>query len=108
MGRRSTIRRLLAFVRIAVGNLCLLAILLASGPVMGSESTEAPTTPVESKESCTEAVICLETRLVRIRLLWTSPSLLSINALYSALPRQQAVPLTGHRLSHELLAPLRC
>lgn len=108
MSRRSTMRRLLAIVRIAVGNLCLLVMLLASGPVLASESLEAPTTPVESKEPCTEVVVALETRLVRVRQLWTFPSILSVDAFYSAPAKQHPVPLVGHTLSNELLAPLRC
>ncbi len=86
----------------------MLALLLTPGPVTASENVEIPT-PVESKQSCTEAAMSLKTRLVRVLLLWTFPHVLPVDTFCdSAAPRQQPAPLVGHTLSSELLAPLRC
>jgi hypothetical protein len=106
---RSSIRRLLNWVRIALGNLALLAILLSSGPLLANESAEANNLPAESKESTTkEAVVGIQHRLVRIRLLWSAAQLLP--ALRTDAPTIRPVPrsIVGHTLSNELLAPLRC
>jgi hypothetical protein len=107
--RKSSARRLLKWVRIALGNLSLLAILLSSGPLLASESAEANNLPTESKESAAkEAVIGVQHRLVRIRLLWVNSHLVPMPQ--ASRPTIWSVPrsIVGHTLSNELLAPLRC
>lgn len=106
--KRASLRRVLACCRIALGNLCLLAILLATEPMLGFESTETNTTPTETKEACPESVVGIEHRLVRVRLLWTSVDFLPVGFAHSPLKQQVLASVVGHTLSHELLAPLRC
>ena len=108
MVKRPSLRRLLACVRVAVGNLCLLTLLLATGPMLGTESTEVTNVPTESKEACSESIVGIEHRLVRIRLHWTTTDFLPVGHGY--LSSKPPIPSShvGHKLSHELLAPLRC
>lgn len=118
MRNRTSLRRVLAISRIAIGNLCLLAILLSTGPILVTESVEASHAPIpskegpskegQSKESTAVSLVGIEHRLVRIRLHWTTPDF--VRSGYGYLPPQPPTPisLVGHTLSHELLAPLRC
>lgn len=107
MLKRASLRRVLAFCRIALGNLCLLAMLLGTGPVLTAESAES-STPTESKETCAESVVGIEQRLVRIRLHWTTADFMPAGHGYLPPKRQVPTPPVGHSLSHELLAPIRC
>ena len=100
---------MLRLARVALSNLCLLAILLSSGPLLASESAEANNLPAESKESTTnEAVVSVQHRLVRIRLLWTTAQLMPTPR--ADVPTLRPIPRStvGHTLTNELLAPLRC
>jgi hypothetical protein len=107
MINRASLRRMLACCRIALGNLCLLAILLATGPLLNSESTES-NTPTESKEACAEFVVGIQQRLVKVRMHWTTADFMPTDDGYLPPKRQVPMPSVGHFLSHELLAPIRC
>jgi len=108
MVNRTSQRRMLACLRIALGNLCLLALLLTTGPLMSAETAETSTTPSESKEACPQSIVGIEHRLVRVRLHWTTVDFVPAGLAHSPLKQQIAAPLVGHTLSDELLAPLRC
>jgi hypothetical protein len=87
----------------------MLAILMSSGPLLASESTEANNLPAESKENSTkEAVMSVQHRLVRIRILWTAAEFMPTPR--ADVPSVRSVPRStvGHTLTNELLAPLRC
>lgn len=101
-----SIRCLLAYAKVALCNLCLLAVLVSTGPLMASEVAEANQT--QAKESSVEYVVGIESRVLRVRVLWTSPELLPAGHGYLSPRPQIAHPLIGHTLSNELLAPLRC
>lgn len=100
-------RRMHACLRIVGGYLCLLAMVLSTGPVRAAENLET-SIPVESKESCKESVVGVDSRLVRIRILWTTAHRMPAGHGYVRPSSQQIDPSLGHTLSHELLAPLRC
>lgn len=110
MIKKPALRRLLTMARLALGNACLLAImLLSTGPVMASDSVEATGSPSQSKEASTESVISIQNhRPSRIRVHGFSAGLLPLSYGYVPLVRQSLVPIIGHTLSAELLAPLRC
>jgi hypothetical protein len=103
----SSIRRSLAYAKVALCNLCLLAVLVSTGPLLASESGES-CSPTQAKESSVECVVGIESRVLRVRLLWTAPELLPSSHGYQRPRPQLAHSLIGHTLSHELLAPLRC
>lgn len=103
----SPIRRALTLARLALCNVCLLALLVATGPLMASEGAES-CNPTQAKESSVECVVGIESRVLRVRVLWTSPKLLPSGHGYLRPRPQIAHPLIGHTLSNELLAPLRC
>ena len=107
MMNRASLRRVLACCRIALGNLCLLALLLSTGPLLTAERAES-STPTESKETCAESVVGIEHRLVRVRLHWTTAEFMPAGYGYLRPKQQMPTPPVGHTLSHELLAPLRC
>lgn len=102
-----SIRRVLTLARLALCNVCLLALLVATGPLMASEGAES-CNQTQAKESSVECVVGIESRVLRVRLLWTSPELLPSGHGYLQPRPQIAHPLIGHTLSNELLAPLRC
>jgi hypothetical protein len=103
----SSIRRSLAYGKVALCNLCLLAVLVSTGPLLASEGTES-CSPIQAKESSVECVVGIESRVLRVRLLWTAPELLPSGHGYLRPRPQVAHSLIGHTLSNELLAPLRC
>jgi hypothetical protein len=107
MKNRGSIRRVLACCRIALGNLCLLAILLATGPLLTTESVES-STPTETKETCAQVAVGFERRLVRVRLHWVTADFTPTGYGYLPPHRQVPAPPVGHALSQELLAPIRC
>jgi hypothetical protein len=102
-----SIRRVLSLARLALCNVCLLAVLVSTGPLMASEGTES-CSQSEAKESSVECVVGIESRILRVRILWTAPELLPAGHGYLRPRPQLAHPLIGHTLSNELLAPLRC
>jgi hypothetical protein len=102
-----SIRRVLSMARPALCNVCLLALLVATGPLMASEGSES-CNQTQAKESSVECVVGIESRILRIRILWTAPELLPAGHGYLRPRPQIAYPLIGHTLSNELLAPLRC
>ena len=108
MLKRISLRRVLSCLRIAFGNLCLLAILLSTGPILGTENAEASNTTPGSKEACAESVVGIEHRLVGICLFGPKVGFAPTRAGYLPPIRQMPAPVVGHRLTHELLAPLRC
>ncbi len=108
--KRITLRRMLTCLRVALGNLCFLAIVsLSAGPLLACESIETTSSPTQSKESSkTESFVGVQYRLVRIRILWTSAHRLPADQVSSPSRRAVHAAIVGHTLSNELLAPLRC
>jgi hypothetical protein len=100
-------RRTLAHAKVALCNLCLLAVLVSTGPLLASEGGESCNT-TQAKESSVECVVGIESRVLRVRLLWTAAELLPSGHGYLRPRPQIARSLIGHTLSNELLAPLRC